>query len=456
MQSESTLNPLNAWQPWTPSESEPWNRGRASLLFRRGGFGANEQQLRDAMKRDPQEVVADLVSRGVNVEKSSSFEKESASLASSIRASGDMTKLASWWLHRMLNSPAPIIEKMTLFWHGHFATGAEKVLDLDLMYEQNQLLRQHCLGDFRKMVHEISKDPAMLIYLDSVTNRKAHANENYARELMELFCLGEGNYSETDVQELAKCFTGWEIRRKQFRFNSYQHDNSEKAILGKGSIKSGEEAIDVVLASEAMPRFIVYKLYKFFICDEPEPSAELLQPLATKFLESDYKIGPVVEMILGSRLMLSGWSVGKRVRSPIELTIELMRSLNVTANLTKLAERLKPLGQSLFYPPNVKGWVGGRAWINSSTLIGRSNLVYDLLNDENTKIEGKPINEWSQSMNLSDSKQRVDSLAEALFASKPSTTEQQTILSRLEKAPKGSLAKQAIIELATLPRIHVS
>jgi uncharacterized protein (DUF1800 family) len=161
-------------------------------------------------------------------------------------------------------------------------------------------------------------------------------------------------------------------------------------------------------------------------------------------------------MILGSRLMLSGWSVGKRVRSPIELTIELMRSLSVTANLTKLAERLKPLGQSLFYPPNVKGWVGGRARINSSTLIGRSNLVYDLLNDENTKIEGKPINEWSQSMNLSDSKQRVDSLAEALFASKPSTTEQQTILSRLEKAPKGSLAKQAIIELATLPRIHVS
>jgi hypothetical protein len=110
MQSESTLNPLNAWQPWTPSESEPWNRGRASLLFRRGGFGANEQQLRDAVKREPQEVVADLVSRGVNVEKSSSFEKESASLASSIRASGDMTKLASWWLHRMLNSPAPIIE----------------------------------------------------------------------------------------------------------------------------------------------------------------------------------------------------------------------------------------------------------------------------------------------------------------------------------------------------------
>jgi uncharacterized protein (DUF1800 family) len=456
MQSESPLKPAIAWQPWVPSDLEPWNRDRASLLFRRGGFGANEQLLREAVKRDPQEVVSDLVSRGVNVEQNSSFEKESASLASSIRASGDMTKLASWWLHRMLNSPAPIVEKMTLFWHGHFATGAEKVLDLDLMYEQNQLLRQHCLGDFRKMVHEISKDPAMLIYLDSVTNRKAHANENYARELMELFCLGEGNYTEADVQQLAKCFTGWEIRRKQFRFNSYQHDNSEKAILGKGPIKSGEEAIDVVLDCEAMPRFIVYKLYKFLVCDEPEPTAELLEPLAVKFKESNYKIGPVVEMILGSRLMLSGWSVGKRVRSPIELIVELMRSLNATVNLTRLAERLKPLGQSLFYPPNVKGWVGGRAWINSSTLIGRANLVYDLLNDENTKVEGKPINEWSQSMKLSDSKQWVDSLASTLFASKPTTAEQQMILTRLEKTPKGSLAKQTIIELATLPRIHVS
>jgi len=456
MQSEAFSNPLIAWQPWRPSEAEPWNRDRARLLFRRGGFGANEQVIRDATKRNPQELVAELISRGTNVDATTSFEKESASLVSSVRASGDMTKLASWWLHRMLNSPAPIIEKMTLFWHGHFATGAEKVQDLDLMYEQNRLLRQNCLGNFRKLVHEISKDPAMLLYLDSATNRKAHANENYARELMELFCLGEGNYSESDVQELAKCFTGWEIRRKQFRFNAYQHDSSLKTILGTGSIQSGEEAIDVVLAQKAMPRFNAYKLYKYFVCDEPEPTSEMLQPLATKFIESDFQIGPVVEMILGSRLMLSGWSIGRRIRSPIELALELMRSLSLTTNLTKLAERLRPLGQSLFYPPNVKGWQGGRAWINSSTLIGRANLVYDLLHDENTRVEGKSISEWSQSMNLEDARRWVDQLVDILFATKLSAAEYNSILSRLEKVPRGSLAKQSIIELATLPRIHVS
>ncbi|XZE17957.1 DUF1800 domain-containing protein [Pirellulaceae bacterium SH449] len=456
MRSEIWSDPMAAWEPWSPSETEPWDHQRIRLLYRRAGFGATEQQIREAMKRSPQEIVSELVSNGSQIDPSSAFEKESATLASSVRASGDMSKLASWWLHRMLNTPTPIVEKMTLFWHGHFATGAEKVLDLDLIYQQNQLLRQHCLGDFRKMVHEISKDPAMLIYLDSVTNRKAHANENYARELMELFCLGEGNYSETDVQELSKCFTGWEIRRKQFRFNAYQHDDSEKTILGKGPVKSGEEAIDVVLASDAMPRFVAYKLFQFLLCDEPAPTPELIQPLADRFAESQFQIGPVVEMILGSRLMLSGWSIGKRIRSPIELVMDLMRSLGMTTNLTKLPDRLKGLGQSLFYPPNVKGWLGGRTWINSSTLIGRANLIYDLLNDANTKIEGKSIDQWGSSIASDDVAQLVDRLGNGLFASLPTSSERLSILGRLEQTPKGSLAKQAIIELASLPRIHMS
>lgn len=456
MRSEIGTDPMAAWEPWSPSETEPWDHQRIRLLYRRAGFGATEQQLREAVKRSPQEIVSELVLNGSQIDPSSAFERESATLASSVRASGDMSKLASWWLHRMLNTPTPIVEKMTLFWHGHFATGAEKVQDLDLMYQQNQLLRTHCLGDFRTMVHEISKDPAMLIYLDSVTNRKSHANENYARELMELFCLGEGNYSEADVQELAKCFTGWEIRRKQFRFNAYQHDESDKTILGKGPIRSGEEAIDVVLASDSMPHFIAYKLFKFFVCDEPEPTPELLAPLAAKFVEREFMIAPVVEMILGSRLMLSGWSIGKRIRSPIELIMELMRPLGMTTNLTKLPDRLKGLGQSLFYPPNVKGWLGGRTWINSSTLIGRANLIYDLLSDANTKVDGKSVGDWSSSLSTEDTTRLLDRLEDALFALLPSPSERLSILARLDQVPKGNRAKQAVLELASIPRIHVS
>ena len=137
------------------------------------------------------------------------FESDSSELAKAVLATTDVKQLAAWWLHRMLNTPTPLVEKMTLFWHGHFATGAEKVQDAELMRSQNSLLRDNALGNFRSLAQGIAKDPAMLIYLDSVSNRKAHANENFARELMELFCLGEGNYSEADVQQLAKCFTGW-------------------------------------------------------------------------------------------------------------------------------------------------------------------------------------------------------------------------------------------------------
>jgi uncharacterized protein (DUF1800 family) len=449
-------HPSTAWEPWQPSDTEPWDHSRVCLLMRRGGFGITGEQIQAALKVEPQAFVTQLVDAAKSVDSRSSFESESASLASSIRASGDMNKLASWWLHRMLNSPTPLVEKLTLFWHGHFATGAEKVLDVELMYEQNQLLRKYCLGDFRQMVHAISKDPAMLIYLDSVTNRKAHANENYARELMELFCLGEGNYSEADVQELAKCFTGWEIRRKQFRFNAYQHDDSEKTLLGKKDIKSGEEAIDVVLASEHMPRFIVYKLYKYFVCDEPEPTSELLEPLVKVFVDHQFSIGPVVRTILGSRLFLSGWSLGRRVRSPVELVMEVLRAMKGSVNLTKLADRMKPLGQSLFFPPNVKGWPGGRTWINSSTLIGRANLLYDLLNDENTRFAGDSLASFSRSVGADNTQEWIRWWTSMLMAVELPERDRQSILNKVESMPKDQQIKQSILELATLPRIHLS
>ncbi len=397
------IDPDWAWQPWEPSNDEPWNEARVQFLFRRGGFGASIEERKEALQLDPQQAVKMLYGEGSTKlqDRLREFEQESASLASGVRAGGDVDALAAWWMHRILHSPSPIVEKMTLFWHGHFATGAEKVMDAELMYIQNRLLRQQAVGDFRKLAHEISKDPAMLIYLDSVSNRKAHPNENYARELMELFCLGEGNYSERDVQELARCFTGWEIRRKMFRFNEYQHDKGTKEILGRKGIESGDQAIDVVLNQSAMPRFVAAKVFRYLVCDEPQAPQALLDPLADHFAESGYSIRALVDRILSSRLMLSLWSVGRKVRSPVEFAAELMRGLSATTNLERLVKRLKPLGQGLFYPPNVKGWDGGRAWINSSTLIGRANFVVDLLGDPNTRFNGKSLDAWCSDHNLS-------------------------------------------------------
>jgi uncharacterized protein (DUF1800 family) len=449
-----SIDPELAWSRWEPSTAEPWSIDRAALLYRRAGFGASEDELRTAMKESPATCIERLLGKKqLDSSIADAFEEESAILVKGVLAGGDSRNLASWWLHRLLHSLSPAVEKMTLFWHGHFATGAEKVIDPELMLEQNRTLRRHALGSFRTMVQEISKDPAMLIYLDSVNNRKAHANENYARELMELFCLGEGNYTEQDVQQLARCFTGWEIRRKQFRFNPYQHDSGKKSILGVDNIDSGEQAIDCVVRHQATPKFIVRKLFKFFLCDEPEPSDDFLAPLAATFVDSAFLVQPVIEKLLCSRLMLSGWAVGRKIRSPIDIAMGCLRGLQATTNLDALTKRLKPLGQSLFYPPNVKGWDGGRSWINSSTLIGRANLVHDMIQDENTRFDGQSLSQWCERQRIRSSEGWLTYLETTLLAKPLNAEARRKLLSDTDSTNDRATL---LIQLCSLPQFHLS
>ncbi len=451
------IDPKLAWQAWEPSEAEPWDYHRASLLLRRSGFGATHEQLRAILSLRPEEAVGGILRTEANGSSDTgSFENDSAELAKSVLASSDIRQLALWWLHRMLNTPTPLVEKMTLFWHGHFATGAEKVQDAELMYAQNLLLRNNALGNFQSLVQGIAKDPAMLIYLDSVSNRKAHANENFARELMELFCLGEGNYTESDVQQLAKCFTGWEIRRKQFRFNPFQHDVSSKTLLGKTGIESGESAIECVLASPHLPRFVVRKLFRFFVSEDANPSDAFLRPLAERFQETHYSIASVIETILRSRLLLSGWSIGRKVRSPVELAIGWMRTMKCTTNIGFLSDRLRTIGQAILFPPNVKGWEGGRAWINSSTLVGRANLIYELIQHENTRFEGVPLKAFAERNNTKDPEQLATWFAELFFAETLSGPELVRLTKSIDASKPDRWASQTMIYLASLPRMHLS
>lgn len=447
------IDPAVAWSTWSASAEEPWDSSRVALVLRRAGFGGPKKQIDASLNLTPEELVNRLLVPD-NSNAYQEFEDESQTLSKSILASGSMPKLVAWWLHRMLKSPTPLVEKLTLFWHGHFATGADKVQDVELMWLQNQTLRTHALGHFREMVQSISKDPAMLIYLDSVSNRKAHPNENYARELMELFCLGEGNYTEKDVQELARCFTGWEIRRKQFRFNSYQHDPGSKTILGNSDIEAGEQAIEHILNQDSMPRFIVKKLFHFFVCDEPDPNNDFLQPLVDEFVASHYSLKRLILRILTSRLFLSGWCIGKKVRSPVELAIEFLRSMEATTNLEQLGERLRILGQGLFFPPNVKGWEGGRTWINSSTLIGRANLIYDMVRNENTKFDARSLPQWCERNQIRTPAALVDYLGSTLFGQPLDELQRNQILSKVD-SDRSSWHR--ILEIVgTLPNLHLS
>lgn len=449
----SDIDPQWAWETWTPSKEEPWDSQRVRLLLRRGGFGASPKLVARLVAQPHDATINMLFGESLLQRDQDRFEEDSTQLLAAVRAGGSIQRLAAWWVYRMINTPSPLIEKMTLFWHGHFATGADKVIDTDLMAQQNLVLRKHATGDFSQLVHEVSKDPAMLLYLDSASNRKAHPNENYARELMELFCLGEGNYTEKDVQELARCFTGWEVRRKAFRFNSYQHDEGPKSLFGNNAIQSGEEAIDQVLAHRALPTFIARKLFRFFICDEPEPSAELLEPLAKVWKESNHQIEPVVRRILASRLMLSGWSAGQKVRSPVELAVEFVNSLDMTTNLDRLAQGLSVIGQSLFHPPNVKGWDGGRAWINSSTLIGRANLLVDLVQDAKTRFAGQDLNQWVKQQGITTRQAWGKTLEESLLAV-PLTDNERT---SWESSTKEAIGwKEMLVRLSQNPKLHLS
>ncbi len=421
---QESIDPEWAWSVYTPSADQPWTRSEVAHLYRRAGFAANHRQLAEGVSLTPMELVDQLL-QSVEPE---AYQAETKDLSQAMLATGKTANLPAWWLYRMLGTPCQALEKATLFWHGHFATSGDKVTNARTMLNQNHILRELALGDFAQMVQRIAGDPAMLIYLDSDTNRKAHPNENFARELMELFCLGEGNYAEKDIQELARCFTGWEVRRDRFRFNRYQHDTGVKTVLGETGSFSGEQGVQVVLNNESVGPFIARKLVRFYLFDEPEISDQLVQPLAQQFRDDGLQIGPLLRRILGSNLLFSSWSRGGKVRSPVELAVGLLRALDGTTDTYWLAEELKTLGQGLFFPPNVKGWEGGRNWVNSSTLLGRANLIRSLLRNGKTRFAGGTLPDWLKQREATQPADMVRTLEEMLLAVTPPDAVHQQLM----------------------------
>ncbi len=379
----TNVDPDWAWAPFEPSAERPWGRPLAAHLYRRAGFGATSSELDQAVTAGMAATIHRLCTPQLPTD---DFTSTSDLLAQRATTS-DVTDLAGWWLYRMLRTNDPLLEKLTLFWHGHFATSASKVTQLGMMLDQNQLLRAGGRGRFESLVSGISRDPAMLNYLDSTSNRRIHPNENYARELMELFTLGVGHYTETDIKELARAFTGWEILGDRFHFDSSQHDTGVKTFLGRSGNFNGDEAVRVVLEQPAAPRFIARKLLRFFVCDEPAAPDALVEPLAKQLRAADFQIAPVLATLFRSNLFFSEAAIGRKIKSPVELAVGLLRSLGATTSLTLLARGVAKLGLALFQPPNVKGWDGGRMWVNSSTLLGRTNLVGQILAAGETRYD---------------------------------------------------------------------
>jgi uncharacterized protein (DUF1800 family) len=302
-----------------------------------------------------------------------------------------------YWINEMVNSEAQLREKMAFFWHGHFACR-----NLNIFFQQGLLdvIRNNCLGNFRDLLHEVSKTGAMLNFLNNNQNRKDHPNENFAREVMELFTMGRGNYTEEDVKESARAFTGWGTNAKgEFVFRKFFHDYGNKTVLGKMGNFDGDDVLDILLDQKQTARFISQKIYKFFVNENVDQ--QKTEWLADRFYKSGYDISKLMEDIFTSDWFYDEKNIGTQIKSPVELLVGIQRMLPMKLeNDESLLLLQRVLGQILFYPPNVAGWPGGKTWIDSSTLMMRMRIP-QLINDQD-EFNVRPKTDDDQMMGRND------------------------------------------------------
>jgi uncharacterized protein (DUF1800 family) len=437
--------------PFKPSRRDPWDARKAEHLLNRAGFGGTPEEvqamvdlgfegavhrivlyegIRDpltppawldrplevnlpegpARRRPPaQTIQPDPAAPAPGPAMEARVPREQLQRARQLlmRANrGRIEELRAWWLDRMVRSPRPLEEKMTLFWHGHFATQATRVRIPQMIHAHLDLLRRNATGSFRELVLGVSRDPAMLVYLDNNRNRREQPNENYARELMELFTLGVGHYTETDVKEAARAFTGWSMgvqgergrraagpmlqlriaageAKPTFMFRPAWHDDGEKQFLGQRGRFDGDDIVRILLEQPRCAEFICAKLVRAFV-DEERPRPELVAALADVMRREDYQLKPVLEALFTSRDFYADDVIAGQIKSPVQLVVGAMKQLRAEVEPpVALNLALRQMGQLPLDPPNVAGWDGGKHWINTTTLLARYNFALLLL-------EGRP------------------------------------------------------------------
>lgn len=346
-------------------------------LLRRAGFGATPSEVAAAAKQGLDDTITSLV----NYQQIPETLTPPPDTVTTLGRSRNVADLTVWWLNRMLTTGRPLQEKMTLFWHGHFATAIQKVLEPAYMYRQNQLFRDNALGRFDDLLSAVYKDPAMLIWLDGRRNTKAAPNENWGREVMELFTLGHGNYTEDDVHAMARAFTGWQLDQNgNVIFNPRLHDDGVKTILGQTGNWNGDDAVRILAANSATGSFLASRFWHFFASDDP-PTA-VINRMAAAYYNSGHSIQAMVDVLFRAPQFYSAETKTGHIKSPTEFVITGLRQLGLTnVDLASVPRVLALLGQELFNPPNVGGWPAGANWINATTMLGRFNYASQLTGD---------------------------------------------------------------------------
>ncbi len=363
--------------PWRPGVDGPWDRAAASHLFRRAGLGARPEELELALERGFEATLDALLAGESDARREERLRP--------LLAAGEPDYLRGWWIDLCLRSPAPLVERMTLLWHDHFATSYAKVRDVRLMHAQNELFRTQGLGGFRALLRAVLRDPAMLVWLDGDANRAGKPNENLAREVLELFALGLGHYGEEDVRELARALTGLGIEGRRFTWRSEHHDDGVKRLLGRSGRFACDDALEAVFAHPACAEHVARRLLAEFV--EPTPAAADVAATAERLRALDWHVGGTVETILRSRLFFAARARRARIAGPVEFACSTVRALGLSVAPAGLAGAAADMGQRLLEPPSVKGWDGGRDWINAATWLARTGWLAQLLASDPVALE---------------------------------------------------------------------
>jgi uncharacterized protein (DUF1800 family) len=378
------------WAPYIPSDQAPWNLRRVVHLHRRAGFAATWGEIQRDLKDGPQASIDRvLAGKAATAGVPGDFGKTADLLGESAATSNDPARLKAWWVYRMLFGPDSLTERLTLMWHNHFATSNLKVENLAFMRQQNELFRKRGRGPFGELLSAVVHDPAMLVWLDAPSNRKGHPNENLARELMELFSLGIGPYTESDVKEAARALTGWSLEEEAFTEVAVRHDAGEKTVLGQKGPWKGDDLVRMVLEHPATSRRLAWRVCEQFLSEKALKTANH-DALAEELRARNLDMGWVVATVLRSQAFFADDNLGNRVLSPVDYVLGAARALELfdpPSSTLVLAEWCGRLGQEVFYPPNVGGWPGGRTWLTTRSLLGRANYAAALV--DGTRV-GRP------------------------------------------------------------------
>ncbi|HLJ96391.1 MAG TPA: DUF1800 domain-containing protein [Gemmataceae bacterium] len=370
-----------SWDAYKPSTQVPWTLRHVVHLHRRAGFAATWDELQRDLSDGPGPSIDRILAGKSRLRVPDDFAGTADLLAGEALRAVDTGRLKAWWVYRMLWGPDPLGEKLTLVWHNHFATSNAKIGYPTAMWRQNQLFRKYGRGPFGELLKAVVHDPALLLWLDAPVNRKGRPNENLAREVMELFTLGIGNYSERDVKEAARALTGWDVVHDSFRESASDHDLGEKTILGHTGRWKGDDLVRILLEHPATARRLAWRLCQMLMGEDAVDEVAL-DALATGLRTHDLDIGWGAETILRSQAFFDAKNMGNRILGPVEYALGSAHALEYfdpPPSGLVLAEWTARLGQDLFYPPNVGGWPGGRHWLSPRAIIGRANFAAALV-----------------------------------------------------------------------------